>query len=307
MQTRTLCAHVAWTLMTAIAVLPVSTALAHDEGVRMPVQVEEVDEARLVRVTEVIAAPIDAVWANWSTGDGFEAFLGVPAAIEPRVGGRFEVQFLPDAPDGQRGSEGCRVLSTIPGRMISFTWNAPPSFPAVRGGGRHTVVVVELSQVGQSHTQVTLTHHGWPRVGAQLPDIQEWNGCFEYFGKAWPSVIAELKKHHAEKPGAAGAIDPKSGWVYLITLSDPGMLTSATPEQQAKFKAHAEYIHQLTRAGTVLVAGPVTDMKAPGIVIYQAPDEAAAKSIMENDPAVQAGLFKAEYHPMRLSFVRGRE
>jgi uncharacterized protein YciI len=80
-----------------------------------------------------------------------------------------------------------------------------------------------------------------------------------------------------------------------------------TEEEKAILGRHAEYIRDLTKKGTVVLAGPCTDMKGPGIVVFQAANEPAARAIMEADPAVQLGIFRAELHPMRLSFVRGRD
>ena len=47
--------------------------------------------------------------------------------MDLRIGGPFELYFGgPDVPHDQRGSNGCQVLTYVPGEMLSFTWNAPP-------------------------------------------------------------------------------------------------------------------------------------------------------------------------------------
>lgn len=85
-----------------------------------------------------------------TTGAGWQAFLGVKTDFDFGPGGRFHILFVPDAPEGQRGSEGCTVLSSLPERMLSFTWNAPPKFPEVRAGNHKTVVVIETLPAGAS-------------------------------------------------------------------------------------------------------------------------------------------------------------
>lgn len=63
----------------------------------------------------VVAAPPPSVWAAWTSGEGIAAWWE-PAAtnIELRIGGPFEILFSLDAPEGQRGSEGCKILAYVP-------------------------------------------------------------------------------------------------------------------------------------------------------------------------------------------------
>lgn len=153
------------------------------------------DHGKRIEVTEVIPAPIDEVWKSWTTSEGMTAFIGAPSDIELRRGGKFEIYFDETAPQGSRGSETCEVVSYMPGRMLSFTWNAPPKFTNVRF--IHTWVVVEFNPVSDDQTEVTLTHCGWDenmRLHPQHRD--EWEGTYAYFEAAWPRVIAALKSHH---------------------------------------------------------------------------------------------------------------
>lgn len=99
----------------------------------------------------------------------------------------------------------------------------------------------------------------------------------------------------------------KDAWVYMIRLRDMSLLERATEEEQKMFAGHFAYLQDLTRRGVVIVAGPCTDMIGPGIVIFEAPDEAAARRIMLDDPGVAGGVFTAQLHPMRLSLLRERD
>lgn len=297
---------------TALAVLsslvPLHSATRAEAPTAPPaVGVAQPDPARQIRAEIIVNAPAADVWSDWTTSKGVTGFLESPAIIEPRLGGKYEIHFVPEAPEGQRGSEGCTVLSWLPSRMLSFSWNAPPTFPSVRDGAERTIVVVELFPIGPEMTKVTLTHHGWPAADAKLPNIDEWNGTFEYFKKAWPNVLKALAARHAPKNAAAATPDPRSGWVYLVSPTRENFIATMTDEEKKHLGAHAQYIKDLTAQGVVVCAGPCTDMKAPGIIIFQAKDEAAARAIMENDAAVKNGVFNAELHPMRLSFLRGRD
>ena len=255
---------------------------------------------RAVRCEAYVDAGVKEVWRTLTTGEGWDAFLGVKADIDFRPGGKFHILFVPDAPEGQRGSEGCTVLSFLPERMLSFTWNAPPTFPEVRAGAHKTVVVIETLPL------VRLTHHGWPGA-AESSEL--WDGVFAYFEKAWPQVLGALRGHFQkgaseDRPQA----DPKGGWLYtFVALKRDDLLQTLTDEEKQQFGAHANYIKDRCKEGTVVFAGPCTDMKGPACVVLDVRTEAEARTLMENDPAVKHGLMKAKLHPVRLSFLRWRD
>lgn len=131
---------------------------------------------RLLRAEIEVAAPLDSVWAAWSTETGVRSFFAPGARIEPKVDGAYEIWFMPDAPAGQRGGDDLRVLAFEPNRRLAFTWNAPPSLPHTRG--QRTMVVIDLKPTGDRKTRVRLTHLGWG-------EGREWDATFDYFAKAW--------------------------------------------------------------------------------------------------------------------------
>jgi uncharacterized protein YndB with AHSA1/START domain/uncharacterized protein YciI len=268
---------------------------------------------RVINTEAYVPASIADVWEAVSTSAGWTTFLGTPTTLELRPGGKMEVLFVADAPEGQRGSEGCTVLSYLPQRMLSFSWNAPPKFPEVRNGNK-TIVVIELFPAGAARTLVRLKHHGWPSA---KETTEQWDGAFAYFEKAWPNVLKALASHFELKKGldpsalpSAGdpGLDPKNGWLYtFVALKRDDLLQTLTDEEKQQFGAHAQYISDRCKEGTVVFAGPCTDMKGPACVVLDARSEAEARALMDNDPAVKNGLMKAELHPVRLSFVRWRD
>ena len=258
------------------------------------VQVTLPNGERAIRVTRLITAPIGDLYAAWTTGEGFTAFTGAPAEIELKRGGKFEIQWAPEAPEGERGSEGCEIISYVPDRMVSFTWNAPPKFPELRK--EHTHVVVEFDEVAPGLVRVTLTHLGWG-------DGADWDEVYGYFTRAWVYVMDRLSERFGGR-GEAG----RTGWVYFITEpSRPDLHETLTDAEKAAFSAHFVRLRDATREGRVVMAGPCTDMVGPGIVLFYAADEAAARKFMEEDPIIQSGMFKGEVHPVAMSLLRERE
>lgn len=269
---------------------------------------------RTIRVDRSIPGSIADVWRAWTTSEGIRAFLETPATVELRPAGKFEILFQPDSPEGQRGSEGCTVLSYLDKRMLSFTWNAPPLFPDVRNGPHKTIVVLEFFPTGAKSTRVVLTHHGWPDAAHTT---EQWDKAYEYFEKAWPNVLTALNEYFFKKDGfdpaklpSAGdpSLDPKNGYLYtFVELKRPDLIKTMTDEEGKQFGEHAEHIKRLAHEGTVIFAGPCRDMKGPAVVILDVRTESEARALMESDPAVKHGLMKAELHPVRLSFVRWRD
>ena len=97
------------------------------------------------------------------TDKGVTSFFAPQAKVEFRIGGAYEMYFAPDSEPGSRGGEGNRILSYLPKEMLTFEWNAPPSFPEERK--IKTYVVVQLKDEGFGKTRVILTHHGWGKGG----------------------------------------------------------------------------------------------------------------------------------------------
>jgi uncharacterized protein YndB with AHSA1/START domain len=136
-----------------------------------------------------VQAPAAEVWQAWSTQAGLETFFAPRARIELRPEGAFDIWFFPDAPKGERGAEDLRILSYLPGEMLSFEWDAPPSMPTVRR--EKSFVVVQLRALGTDRTEVTLTHLGWK-------EGEEWQRAFDYFTGAWDVVLGRLQRRFAE-------------------------------------------------------------------------------------------------------------
>ena len=98
-------------------------------------------------------------------------------------------------------------------------------------------------------------------------------------------------------------------YLYRIQPSRLAMLAQgATPEEEAVIDAHFSYLQDLTRRGVVLLAGRTlnTDPSAFGIVIFEAECDQAALAIMQADPAVRAGVMRAELFPYRVALLAER-
>ncbi len=149
-----------------------------------------------IEIAKVVNAPRDAVYKTYTTSNGWKTFFGAETKIEARPGGPFEIYFSPaDATPGggagERGSEGCTVLSLIPDEMFSYTWNAPPKLPFART--KHSWVVVTFEALSPTSTTVRVRHLGFDELAKQYPDhAAEFAETRAYFASAWPMVLGQL-------------------------------------------------------------------------------------------------------------------
>jgi hypothetical protein len=78
------------------------------------------------------------------------------------------------------------LLAIQPKQLLSFTWNAPPELPSVRGQMTH--VAIRFYPLGEDSTKVTLLHDGWGRGG-------EWDQAYDYFERAWLKLVLPRLKY----------------------------------------------------------------------------------------------------------------
>ncbi len=137
--------------------------------------------------TEILVnADPEEVWEAWTTEKGIISFFAPACEIEIVPEGKYEIYFDPEAPTGKKGGEGLRILAVDPLKMLSFTWNAPPSLPKVRDQRTH--VIVRIFQLTTGVTKVTLHHDGWGTRG-------EWDDAFKYFNHAWSNIVLPRLKY----------------------------------------------------------------------------------------------------------------
>jgi uncharacterized protein YciI len=96
-------------------------------------------------------------------------------------------------------------------------------------------------------------------------------------------------------------------WIYVLKPIRLEMLTEgSTPEEDEIVSRHFAYLSDLTGKGVMILMGRTqnNDESTFGIAIFEAEDEAAARAIMENDPAVKNGVMTATLYPYKVALMR---
>ncbi|HEX9390087.1 MAG TPA: SRPBCC domain-containing protein [Usitatibacteraceae bacterium] len=148
-------------------------------------------QERAIDEKVTVKSGVAEVWKAWTTTEGIKTFFAPDAKVELRVDGPFQIYINPLAEPGMRGADDMRIIGFQEQKMLSFTWNAPPSLPEARK--QRSVVIVRFISRGDDLTDVTIHHVGWGEGG-------EWDKAYAYFSKAWPSVLKNLKKRFDDGP-----------------------------------------------------------------------------------------------------------
>jgi uncharacterized protein YciI len=96
-------------------------------------------------------------------------------------------------------------------------------------------------------------------------------------------------------------------WIYFIHPPREDFAATMTDEEIAVWGVHFERFQRLLAEGTIILVGPTLGSKNTGIAILEAPDEAAARRLMEEDPVIAGGFAEGELRPFRVSLLRGRD
>jgi uncharacterized protein YndB with AHSA1/START domain/uncharacterized protein YciI len=144
---------------------------------------------RILHKESMVKSSLEEVWNSWTTTKGVKTFFSQNANVELRMGGSYEIYFLMNEPYGLRGSEGCRVLSYLPMRMLSFEWNAPPDFGKLRD--THTQVILLFEKLDDGQVKIDFSHFGWGKG-------EEWDKLYDYFDEAWSHVLDNFENRFKE-------------------------------------------------------------------------------------------------------------
>lgn len=142
---------------------------------------------KVLRKEIIINCSVQDVWKIFDSSDGINSFFNADSYIEFKPLGKFEIYFDLKSEAGQRGTEGCKLLSYIPFEMISFTWNAPPSIPSIRALGDVMWVVINLEVIDLTKTKIILRHFGWKNG-------DDWGKTYLYFDHAWNIVLERFQE-----------------------------------------------------------------------------------------------------------------
>jgi uncharacterized protein YciI len=95
-------------------------------------------------------------------------------------------------------------------------------------------------------------------------------------------------------------------WIYFMHAPREDFAATMTEREDRVCDEHFERLKRLLAEGTLIMAGPTLGRINTGVVVIEAPDEASARRIMEEDPMIASGLATGELRGFRVALLRGR-
>ena len=96
-------------------------------------------------------------------------------------------------------------------------------------------------------------------------------------------------------------------WIYFIHAPREDFAATMTDAEREVWGVHFERLQRLLAEGTLVLAGPTLGRVNTGIAVIEAEDEATARRLMEEDPAIASGIATGELRPFAMALLRGRD
>ncbi len=108
-------------------------------------------------------------------------------------------------------------------------------------------------------------------------------------------------------PGSSDSSDRRSDTMAQFFIHfrahRPTFIVDMTDAERTTMAEHSAYMKRLLDEGVLILTGPCLDGFG-GVAIVEVEGEAAARRVIANDPAVQAGIGTSELHPFRVALMR---
>lgn len=142
----------------------------------------------------IVEAPLDAVWAAWTTSGGLRSWLAPHAEIDLRVDGRMRTNYRVQGTLADPQTIENTVLSFEPQRMISIKVSkAPDGFP-FPNAIHQMWTVMYFDTAGPDRTQVRVVGLGFQRD-------EESQKMREFFDRGNRTTLEQLQRHFLRRLG----------------------------------------------------------------------------------------------------------
>jgi uncharacterized protein YndB with AHSA1/START domain len=249
--------------------------------------------APVARAFHVFTAEIGTWW------DEDKHLLEAPLAemvFEPFVGGHIVDR-------GVDGSEcrWARVLAYEPPHRVCFSWDINPRWQIETDPERASEVEITFTELGPDRTRVVLTHRHLDRHG------EGWEGMRDAVGSGWR--LTPLADRIAQSNQVLGrALPVIDDQTMLDRLGGTSTYTAVLLRATDRFVRpavdpivweHGRRNMALSQAGLMPIVLPVADDSDLAGIAVLAANAADTRIVMDDDPAVRAGIFDYDLHPVR--------
>lgn len=135
----------------------------------------------------IINAPIDTVWASWTTSDGLRSWLAPHAETDLRIGGLMRSNYHAQGTLGDPRTIENTILSFEPQRMLSIKVSTPPqAFPFPNAiDEMWTVIYFKPADSARTHLRV---------VGLGFRATEESQNMRAFFERGNVATVQQLQR-----------------------------------------------------------------------------------------------------------------
>ncbi|MCA8960080.1 MAG: SRPBCC domain-containing protein [Planctomycetes bacterium] len=182
-------------LLSAIAILGTYTVtehtlprlLADEKPIRSEVQKTDAGERILVQEI-TIEAPVEAVWAAYTTKKGLETWMANQVEIDLRVGGTLRSRYDTTGKIGDPGTNTLHIINYVPNTLITLRAELESNWPEVlKQDADKLSNVVLFDRLSDKRTRVRSYGIGY----SDKPEIEK---LLEFFIPANESLFAKMKR-----------------------------------------------------------------------------------------------------------------
>lgn len=138
-----------------------------------------------------VEAPVEAVWAAWTTSDGLRAWLAPHVETELRLGGRMRTNYNAKGTLGDSGTIENTILSFEPKRMLSIKVSKAPQGLPFPKAIHQMWTVLYFEPAGPDRTQLRIVGLGFEAD----EESQKMRAFFEQGNKA---TLKQLQSHFSK-------------------------------------------------------------------------------------------------------------
>lgn len=145
---------------------------------------------RTLRSEVVVEAPIERVWAAFTTEEGIESWMVPVTSIDLRVGGEWRTSYNPSSNLRDADTIVHTILAYEPMRMLATRTTPPESAARLFGGVDFSRLwsVYRFEPIDAGSTRVTVSGMGYGEGEA-------WDRVYTFFEQNNPVVLQELARH----------------------------------------------------------------------------------------------------------------
>ncbi len=148
----------------------------------------------IIQLKEEVECNINTAFDMFTQNRLLESWLTTKAEVEPKVGGKFELFWVPENREHD-STIGCKITGIEKNVHLSFSWKGPQQYESFMNFAdplTHVIAFFTREIKTPNKTTIHLFHTGW----GNTPD---WQEARDWFEKAWVNAFKVLKEKITSK------------------------------------------------------------------------------------------------------------